>query len=81
MTNKKAWEDAGFEVLETKVDVNDLFNRIDHQIELVESDAEEYIEHEEYTLEEQRYDEGYVNALKWANLMIGEVLFRTAFKK
>lgn len=43
----------------------------------VEEDMNEYIEHEEYTLEEQRYDEGYTNALLWAGLEIAKMHYKS----
>ena len=46
----------------------------------VEADMEEYIEHEEYTLEEQRYDEGYVNALLWAGMAISRMYYKGELK-
>ena len=58
-------------------DVIDLLYR---QRVQVEADMEEFIEHEEYTLEEQRYDEGYVNALLWAGLAIARLYYKGEVK-
>ena len=57
--------DALYEVMDT----------LDEQRERVEADMEEYSNYEDYTLDEQRYDEGYANALRWASLTIGKMLF------
>ena len=46
----------------------------------VEEDMDEYIEHEEYTLEEQRYDEGYTNALLWAGMEIARMYHKGELK-
>ena len=47
-----------------------------HQRLCLAHDIEEYIDHEEYTLEVQRYDEGYDNALLWVSLEIVKMIFR-----
>lgn len=46
----------------------------------IEEDMDEYIKHEEYTLEEQRYDEGYVNALLWAGMEIARMYYKGEFE-
>ena len=43
-------------------------------------DIDEYIDHEEYTIEEQRYDEGYDNALLWVSLEIGKMLCQSKYE-
>ena len=53
-----------------------LLTMIYHQRLCLAHDVEEYIDHEEYTLEEQRYDEGYDNALLWVSLEIGKMLHK-----
>ena len=52
----------------------DLMDAFDIQRESVEDDMEEFSNYEDYTLSEQRYDEGYANALLWASLTIGKVM-------
>lgn len=42
----------------------------------LQKEIEEYVDHEEYSIEEQRYDEGYDNALLWVSLEIGKRIMR-----
>ena len=60
---------------DTMIKLAELMETFDTQRETVERDMEEFSEHEDYTLDEQRYDEGYANALLWASLTIGKMMF------
>jgi len=52
----------------------ELMERFDNNREETEAFMNE-TDHEDYTLEERRYDEGYTNALLWASLTIGKMMF------
>ena len=54
------------------LDYGELMATFDNMIKETESQMDEYIEHEEYTLEEQRFDEGYISALEWAMRVIAD---------
>ena len=56
--------------------VDKIIEILDAQRETMEKDMEEYKNYEDYTLDEQRYDEGYTNALLWASLTIAKEMYK-----
>ena len=57
----------------TYVDYSEVMATLDNMVRETESQIDEYIKYDEYTLEEQRYDEGYIAALEWAMAEIGVI--------
>lgn len=58
------------------VDYETIITALDEQRISVENDMNEFLGYEDYTLDEQRYDEGYANALLWASLTISRMMYK-----
>lgn len=58
------------------VDYETIITTLDEQRISVENDMNEFLGYEDYTLDEQRYDEGYANALLWASLTISRMMYK-----
>lgn len=59
--------------------VDKIIEILDAQREEMEKDMEEFMGNPKeyyYPLEEQRYDEGYTNALLWASLTIAKEMYK-----
>ena len=56
-----------------QISVDELYERIKQCRDEVQSDMDEFEEHEGYTDEERAYDDGYINAMEYVMSIIERV--------